>query len=222
MRYLAWLLVCVVVGGCATAAEREIQRRENGLQQIEGRMRTCLERISNSAQFQQVKSRGVIWNFKPTLAQLSDSAKPTPDDLRALFDLHEQFISPCRKLILEAAALFTAAQVAAVADWFAQTDAVYVKLAQGNLTWGQAVQALSDSERQMMARSAQIDAEMRRNLAQSHNAEIARRQQAAAALSNYVYQQQVLIQNQQMIDAANRPRVTNCQYVGAYLNCTTY
>jgi len=164
----------------------------------------------------------VIWNFKPTLAQLSDSAKPTPDDLRALFDLHEQFISPCRKLILEAAALFTAAQVAAVADWFAQTDAVYVKLAQGNLTWGQAVQALSDSERQMMARSAQIDAEMRRNLAQSHNAEIARRQQAAAALSNYVYQQQVLIQNQQMIDAANRPRVTNCQYVGAYLNCTTY
>ena len=38
----------------------------------------------------------------------------------------------------------------------------------------------------------------------------------------WAYQQQVLQQNQQAINAANRPRMTNCQYVGTYLNCTTF
>jgi len=30
------------------------------------------------------------------------------------------------------------------------------------------------------------------------------------------------MQNQQMINAMNQPRMTNCQYVGTYLNCTTF
>ena len=36
------------------------------------------------------------------------------------------------------------------------------------------------------------------------------------------YQQQVLLQNQQAINAMNQPRMTNCQYVGTMLNCTTF
>ena len=59
-------------------------------------------------------------------------------------------------------------------------------------------------------------------LQKSHDAEIAQRREAAAALSNWSYQQQVLLQNQQMINAINRPRMTTCQYVGAYLQCSTF
>jgi len=44
----------------------------------------------------------------------------------------------------------------------------------------------------------------------------------AAAFSQWAYQQQVLLQNQQMINAMGQPRMTNCQYVGTMLNCTTF
>jgi hypothetical protein len=74
---------------------------------------------------------------------------------------------------------------------------------------------------QLQTRLATVSAAINRDLNASHNTEVAQRQ-AAAALSNWAYQQQVLLQNQQAVNAANRPRTTNCQYVGAYLNCTTF
>ena len=42
------------------------------------------------------------------------------------------------------------------------------------------------------------------------------------ALQNWAYQQQILQQNQQLINAYNQPRMTNCQYAGAMLNCSTF
>lgn len=222
MRCLTWLLVCLVLGGCATAAQQESQRMQRGLQELDRPMQECSQRMDASSSYKLIRRQMAGTAEAPTLEQLSNPAKATPEEVRALYDLHQNYITPCRKIILQAAAVVSAGHVAIMADWFAKSDANYLRIAQGTVTWGQANKAAADAGREAMSRIAQADAELGRSLAQSHNAEIARRQQAAAALSNYVYQQQVLIQNQQMIDAANRPRVTNCQYVGAYLNCTTY
>jgi hypothetical protein len=50
-----------------------------------------------------------------------------------------------------------------------------------------------------------------------------RQRQAAIANSYNAYATQTLLnQNQQMINAYNRPRSTNCNVVGGYLNCTTF
>jgi hypothetical protein len=67
-----------------------------------------------------------------------------------------------------------------------------------------------------------VNREIASGLEKSHSAELARRQAAATALSNWAYQQQILLQNQQAINAMNQPRMTNCQYIGAMLNCTTF
>ena len=71
----------------------------------------------------------------------------------------------------------------------------------------------------------QIDADLQAQ----HARERERRQQAifntlaaGAQLLLLANQQRVLYQYQQMIDAANRPRSTNCNMVGGFLNCTTF
>jgi hypothetical protein len=60
------------------------------------------------------------------------------------------------------------------------------------------------------------------DLAQAHQYEIQQRQAALSALSQWAYQQQVVMQNQQMINAMNRPVMTSCRYIGATLNCASY
>jgi hypothetical protein len=112
--------------------------------------------------------------------------------------------------------------VGAIAEYYAQIDVAALALVQGKTTWGEYTQVTATANREMNAKTAQVSSDLQRGLAQSHQAELSRRQQAAASLSNYVYQQQVLLQNQQMINAMNQPRMTNCQYVGAYLNCATF
>jgi hypothetical protein len=71
------------------------------------------------------------------------------------------------------------------------------------------------------ARFDAVSAEIQKNLNETHASEMARRQQAVDALAQWAYQQQVLQQRQQMVNAMNRPRITTCQYFGATLNCTT-
>ena len=177
--------------------------------------------MRSSEPYQVVKAHGLD-SDQPSLAALNDQSKVTPEEVRSIYDLHQNFIIPCRTIYLEMAAQISPTHVAAFANWFAQSDATYSALTQGKITWGQAVQQFQAHLRESKVAISQADTQVRQALGQSHNAEVARRQQAAAALSNYAYQQQVLVQNQQMIIAAYRPRTTNCQYVGAYLTCTTY
>ena len=52
---------------------------------------------------------------------------------------------------------------------------------------------------------------------------VVQQRDAAAANAYNIYATQTMLnQNQQMINARNQPRMTNCQYVGAMLNCTTF
>jgi hypothetical protein len=66
----------------------------------------------------------------------------------------------------------------------------------------------------MRAAAAQLVQE----LAASHQAELAQRQAAANAVSQWGYQQQMLWQNQQLI---NRPVITNCDRWGSSITCTS-
>ena len=90
-----------------------------------------------------------------------------------------------------------------------------VSIVQRKITWAEGArrsQALSSEYRQ---NAAAADRQWQANLTASHNAELARRQTAGAALLQWSAQQQ-------MINAANRPVMTNCSRFGNSVNCTSY
>jgi hypothetical protein len=112
--------------------------------------------------------------------------------------------------------------VTVLANSYAKSDANYLALAERKITWGEFNTATVAARNELTASLQAVGQAIDTKLQNAHAAEVQQRQAAAAALGNWAYQQQVLLQNQQAINAANRPRTTSCQYVGAYLNCTTF
>ena len=70
---------------------------------------------------------------------------------------------------------------------------------------------MGDTQAQVRAEDQRIAA----GLQVSHQAELARRQAASAAIAQYM-------QNQQAINAANHPVVTNCSAFGNSATCVTH
>lgn len=70
-------------------------------------------------------------------------------------------------------------------------------------------------EKEMALAGSKIDSEF----LNAHNNELASRERAAAALQNFSTQQR---QNQLLYNNLNRPRTTNCNMIGNYVNCTSY
>jgi hypothetical protein len=181
----------------------------------------CDQRLEQSAPYQALKNRLGPTSGGVPLALKASQDKASPAEVQQIFSLHQEYLTPCRKLKLEALAQIHPALVGATAEYYAKTDAALVQLTNRQITWGQ---YMTQKEAINVEASAKFDAaaaEIRKNLNQSHASEMARRQQVANALAQFAYQQQVLQQRQQLIDAANRPRMTTCQYFGATLNCTT-
>jgi hypothetical protein len=190
---------------------------EAGSQEI----KACWARMEASAEYQALKDK-VGSESGPILAMKVNPQKATPEEAAQVLALHQGYITPCRKLSLETAARINSAIVSVLASTYTKSDANYANLVTYRITWGEFVTQSAALLAQRNAELAEVGREIQRGLEQSHNAEVSRRQAAASALSTWAYQQQVLIQNQQMINTMNQPRMTNCQYVGRMLNCTSF
>jgi hypothetical protein len=219
MRKVFAAILTLCLAGCATAAEREVDRMKTSAARGIAAARSCDTQVEATPEYQSIKA--YMPTDGPSLAAQTNSSKANPEEIRAVFAVHAA-MAPCRKIRVEAANDVSPLLVPPLVEKYARNDAIYVGLVEKKLTWGEFSRALEavhiEGKKQFDAAIAQIA----QGLNQSHSAEVARRQQAANALAQWGYQQQVLAQNQQMINAANRPRQTNCQYVGAYLQCTTF
>lgn len=221
MRRLVLGIVGLVLAGCATAAEQEVSRLREVQAATDPAIDACDQRLEQSAPYQALKSRLGPTSGTIPLALKASPDKASPAEVQQIFALHQEYMTPCRKLKLEALAQMHPALVGVIAEYYAKTDAALVQLTNRQITWGQYMTQKDAINVEANARYDAAAAEIRKDLNRSHALEMARRQQAANALAQFAYQQQVLQQRQQMIDAANRPRLTTCQYYGATLNCTT-
>lgn len=179
----------------------------------------CETAVEESADYQ-VFNRQAPGGFT-SLAAYANNNRTTPAEVKSIFAVHSAF-GPCRKIRLEAANEISPLLVAPFADRYALTDAAYLGLVERKLTWGEFFRAIEAARVETKKQYDAVSAQVRRGLEQSHTAEVAQRQRAAAAINQWTYQQQVLAQQQQMLNTMNAPRTTNCQYIGAQLNCTTF
>jgi hypothetical protein len=221
MKALAWVALALALGlgACATGAQREMARMGEAANADAPKTKACFAQVTSSPEGQMMA--GKLGGDPPGLAAQVNPQKATPEEAQQVLSYHRQ-LAPCRKMMLESFSHINPALVPPVANSFARSDSNYAKLVTQKSAWGEFAIEASAIARDRQSEVSAIARTIDQGLAQSHNAEVSQRQAAAAALQNWSYQQQILQQNQQAINAANRPRMTNCQYVGTYLNCTSF
>jgi hypothetical protein len=158
----------------------------------------------------------------PPMAYQALTTKPNAADKQALIELYDKGLAPCRATDIENLAGIHPAYVPVAVNLYAEQDVAYRALLDGSSTWGQYAQAVAK-----VAARAQVETEETRARviadARTQQADAAQQRQAAtAAFLNWNAQQRALAQQQQLINRAYQPRITNCGYVGSNLNCTTY
>ena len=129
---------------------------------------------------------------------------------------------PCRQIALEGSAEMHPLFVSMFASWFAENDETTVAIIQDEITLGDANRTINRRGPQRQAESIRLGQGITQGLEASHQQQEQQRVVATGKLQQWLYQQQLLQQNQQYINSLYRPRTTQCQYVGYQLQCTTF
>jgi hypothetical protein len=183
MRKVVAVLLTLCVAGCATAAQREVERMKSSAERGISASDACQAKVEATPDYQSIKAL-MPGQDGPSLVAQTNSSKAAPEEIRALFAVHAAAV-PCRKIRLEAAGDVSPLLVPPLAEHYARVDAAYVGLVERKLTWGEFNRAVEASRLQGKSQFEAAAAHLQRGLNQSHSAEVARRQQAAAALSNW-------------------------------------
>ena len=159
---------------------------------------------------------------------MADTSKPTKEDVKNIIAVYNED-AQCRKQTIEELSGILPSMVPIVVDGYRAYDLITADLIERKISWGEAnkrkVDVYSDTMKNLRAEESRVKEELK----MSHGAEIANRQAALHAVGNSLQewgkQQQAQaerIQNQQLIDNLNRPRLTNCQLIGNTVQCTTF
>jgi hypothetical protein len=221
MRSLILVVAFLALGGCATAAEREVARMRDTAERAGGASDGCWARAQAQPSYVSLSGKLTLKiDMSPTLMQRTDTTKPTAEDRQALGDLHRDWLAPCRKVQIDGAAAILPALRRVMVQYAEREDAVYAALLQGRMSWGEANTELAAIRIETTQAVDEIASRAAQELHREHAAEIERRRIAIGKLADAFGKAA-----EQMRDRANRypqPRQTICQNVGGYLTCTTY
>ncbi len=220
----AVMFIIVLLFGCTTAAQRQASFIRENSEAVKQKVLVCSHKVETNPDYQKIAIHMplVITATKhPTLLQLADNGMPSDEDIKAIISLHNE-AEACRSQAIEDIVKFLPGIIPMLTQLYHGSDLVMVDLIQQKITWGESskrrMALVDDYTAKVQAFSEQLD----RDLAASHNAELAQRQAALNALSQWAYQQQVLWQNQQLINTLNRPTFTHCTTNGNMVNCSSY
>jgi hypothetical protein len=182
MRRLVLVMAAVLlIGGCATAAEREAARVASVAKASAPKSEACWARMEASPEYVALKDK-LGGEDDTGLALQMNATKPTPEEAAQALVLHDQYVVPCRKLAAAAAYEANPSIGAAVLETFARQDALYAKLLRGEMTWGEYATQRIAVRQDGRAQIAAIQQRIQEQLGQSHAAESAQRAAAMQAL----------------------------------------
>jgi hypothetical protein len=223
MRILTLGILALALGGCATAAEREVARMRDTTERASVVTDSCWSRARAQDGYSTLNSRlSLRYNEPPTLAQRTDASKATPEDRRALSDLHRDWLAPCRKAMIDGAVAILPALQRTMSRYAEREDAIYAGLVEGRLTWGEANTQLVAIRHDMSNGMHEVASQAAQDLRRQHAHELERRAEAMRALGQALSDfadQRIEAERQRQ---ASTPRQTICQNVGGFLSCTTY
>jgi uncharacterized protein YukE len=156
------------------------------------------------------------------MAELTDERPATPQEARLFAERHDA-VARCATAFLNAASTVRPDIVPAFAEMMTASNVNAVAIVERQITWGELARRGQANLTQLKTNLAAADQRWLGELKQEHQAELAQRQAAAAALSQWAQQQQMInAMNQPVLVAPARHIQTNCTRMGAFANCTTY
>jgi hypothetical protein len=223
MRILALGILVLSLGGCATAAEQEMTRMRDTSERAIAVTGSCWSRARAQDSYTALSSRLALkYEVPPTLAQRSDTGKPTAEDRQTLSDFHRDWLTPCRKAMIDGSVAILPALHRAMLRYAEREDAVYAGLVQGRLTWGEANTELVAVRLEMSNTMHELASQAAQDLRRQHAQELERRAEAMRALGQALSDfadRRIEAERQRQ---QSTPRQTICQNVGGFLSCTTY
>jgi hypothetical protein len=208
------IAIAASLAACATAAQRQYQAAVTNDKAALQDLRECTMAVYNSAGFAPLREHipaNVLTDA--TLEQLSDNRLATDAEIKIILANHPQ-LQACRKQAFERIGESTPTLIPILLASVSKGEDSLLDLIQKKESWGAYVKGTRD---RAVALNAELQGEIRQidaGFKQSHEAELAQRQRASEAISQWA-------QTQQMINAANRPVITNCNQFGTMTNCIT-
>jgi hypothetical protein len=207
------LVALALLCGCPTAAQRQFQAMKTNNQQAASEIKSCGIAVYNSPEAGPIRVH-VPYNIADaTLEQLSDKSLATPSEVQAMLALHPK-TQECRKAFLNSVGQSEPSLVPILIASYNRSDDDVLAVIQRRMTWGDRVRRARDRAPETQAAVQAADQRVVSGLNQEHQAEMAQRQRAAEAMAAWA-------QNQQMINAINRPVITNCSGFGNMVNCVS-
>lgn len=129
----------LAIGGCASRTPTEAAR-VHGIAATEApAIDACWRKVLTSPQHQALKEKMGDHADSPTSAMKSNREKATLQDAALLLLLQQDYLGPCRKMALAAAAQVHPAIVAILTDSYARSDANTARLVRRDISWGEYV-----------------------------------------------------------------------------------
>ncbi|SEE72669.1 hypothetical protein SAMN05444161_6881 [Rhizobiales bacterium GAS191] len=223
VKSAALLLVALssVIGACSTAAQRQLASINTKGAEATAANKACMAEIAAKPEYAGIAKHLPLDGSPASLEQKADQAFVTPQEAKAVLAWRNEF-GQCRQARDGAVQAFAPAAMPAILEAENASDAVWVKVVHREMSWGTAIQQLADISASTQAKGQQIAKEMTAELNQEHQAELAQRREVANAFAQAAQNFQQQQNQQQMINALNRPRTTNCSAFGNSASCTTY
>ena len=202
-----------VLCGCATAAQRQFETMKAGNQQANAEMKGCLTAAYNSPEADPIRIHLPLNFTDATLQQLGDASYATSTEIRALLTQHER-IQSCRKSFLESRSQSEPVLVPILVNAYNKGDDDVLYLTHPKISWGEFLRRSRDRSVETQLALQAADKTVISDLRREDRAERAERQRAAEAFAAWA-------QTQQLINAANKPVITNCSGFGNTVNCVS-
>jgi hypothetical protein len=221
VRIAAMLLIASGLGGCTTAAQRQLATINTEASETQKNYKSCIADVAANSEFARILKHVPIDGGPATLEQKADQSFATAQEAKVVLAWRADF-GDCRQALNTAEQSFAPTLMPALLEAQNASDSVWVKVVHRELNWGGALQQLADIQTTIREKSQQVGKEMTAELQQEHQAEMAQRHAVASAFAQAAHNFAEQQNQQQMINAINRPRTTDCNGFGYSVSCTSY
>ena len=139
MKAISAVIALLALGGCASKTPPEAARVHGIAATDAPAIDACWRKVLTSPPHQALKEKMGDHADSPTAAMKSNREKATPQQATLLHSLQQDYVAPCRKMALAAAAKVHPAIVTILADSYARADANTARLIDREITWGEYV-----------------------------------------------------------------------------------
>lgn len=227
-RILACAALSLALFGCQTAAQKRMMTLNTAATDINNRAQACYTSLRQDEKFKIVsKNLHLEPHTRPSLQTLANPNFATDEQIEVIYAFHNQQ-QLCRSIEIEAASKVDPLYAGFYANLYSQLDEVTIGLVKRTTNWGMANRMIQEAAVWRTENETKIKNAIDSDLEQDHQAEMEQRAKISEALQRWNYQQQTLNNQRAMISATqmqqhrNVFRQTNCRWVGASLNCTSF